>query len=201
MSARCIKRKKPKMEIDFENLKLVEPSFELWKGFVEAIREHRLCKVEDFAYPKVRSMREFKNYLRRLDDFRNERNIPKGFVPVSAFWLTDGTQYLGSGDVRHYLNESLETFGGHIGYSIRPQAWGRGLGTIQLALLLGEARKLGIPIVRITCFDNNIASARVIEKNGAVLIGKVNNKIKGRNRLTRIYEIDLVNNDNCGIIV
>lgn len=188
------------MEINYENLRLVHPDYDLWQGFVEAIREHRLLKVEDFGYPKVKSAREFKIYLKRLDDFRNERNVPNGFVPVSAFWLTDGENYLGSGDVRHFLNESLLTFGGHIGYSIRPQLWGRGLGTIQLSLLLDEARKLDISVARITCFDDNIASARVIEKNGGVLIDKVFNKIKHKQRLTRVYEIDLEKNESCDII-
>jgi len=85
----------------------------------------------------------------------------------------------------------LKKFGGHIGYSIRPQAWGHGLGTIQLKMLLHEARKVGIQTARLTCFDDNVGSYRVMEKNGAVMVNKVLNRVYGRNRLTRIYEIDL----------
>jgi len=42
-----------------------------------------------------------------------------------------------------------------------------------LRLLLKKAQKLGIERVLVTCNDNNIASARVIEKNGGKLAGKV----------------------------
>ena len=59
---------------------------------------------------------------------------------------------------------------GHIGFGVVP--WKRGLGyaTRALALLLPEARARGLGFVELTTEPENIASQRVIEKNGGVLV-------------------------------
>ncbi|HEV8688733.1 MAG TPA: GNAT family N-acetyltransferase [Ideonella sp.] len=58
---------------------------------------------------------------------------------------------------------------GHIGYAVVPWRQGRGHATRALALLLPEARAVGLPFVEITTDPENIASQRVIEANGGVL--------------------------------
>jgi len=174
-----------------KNLHLVEPCQMYIDSYRAAIAEYRRHDVADFVYPKVSTRRDAAKFLRELEGARRGIGIKSGFVPSSAFWLVDGRHYLGSGDVRHFLNDSLRTFGGNIGYSIRPAAWRQGLGTAQLAMLLTEAAKLHIAKPIITCFDGNIASIKVIEANGGVLVKKVNVQTRGANRLTRIYEIDL----------
>ncbi|HZF68999.1 MAG TPA: GNAT family N-acetyltransferase [Gemmatirosa sp.] len=59
---------------------------------------------------------------------------------------------------------------GHIGYSVVP--WKRRLGyaTRALALLLPEVRQEGLPYVELTTDLDNVASRRVIEANGGVLV-------------------------------
>ena len=61
---------------------------------------------------------------------------------------------------------------GHIGYSVVP--WKRRLGyaTAALAAMLDHARAEGLPFVEITTDPDNVASQRVIEKNGGVLFEK-----------------------------
>ena len=179
------------LDINMNALKLVKPCQTYRESFIAAIAEYRRHKVIDFGYPEVEMDADFFYFLRRCEERREGKNLPRGYVPDSAFWLTDGVHYLGSGNVRHFLNQELKGYGGHIGYSIRPAAWGRGLGTVQLRLLLTEAKKVGITTARLTCFDDNIGSYRVMEKNGAVLINKVENRVNGRLRLTRVYEIAL----------
>ncbi|MCL2620669.1 MAG: GNAT family N-acetyltransferase, partial [Defluviitaleaceae bacterium] len=178
------------IKINFQNLHLVLPCWEYLESYRQGILEYMAYRVEDFAYPKITTNRDAKTYFKRLERFRKGK-VPEGFVPSSSFWLVDGTNYLGSGDVRHHLNESLCRLGGHIGYSIRPSAWKQGLGTIQLSLLLDEAEKLAITRPTITCFDDNIASIKVIEKNGGIRVNMITNRVRGEKRLTRIYEIDL----------
>lgn len=178
------------LDIDFNNLHLVEPCMEYMDSFREALLEYMAHRVEEFAYPKLSNSRDAKAYLRRIKNFRKGK-VPQGFVPSSAFWLVDGRHYLGSGDVRHCLNDALKRLGGHVGYSIRPSAWHKGLGNIQLALLLEQARLLNIERAVITCYDSNSASAKVIEKNGGILVNKVVNRVQGVKKLTRIYEVEL----------
>ena len=59
---------------------------------------------------------------------------------------------------------------GHIGYSVVPWKRQRGYATRALAQLLPEARAEGLRYVEITTGPDNVASQRVIEANGGVLI-------------------------------
>jgi len=179
-----------KIEFDRKNLHLVPPCAAYMHSYRAAIHEYMKWAVEDFAYPKLKTRRDVAGFLRTAEENRRGINVRSDLVPSSAFWLVDGRHYLGSGDVRHFLTDKLRVYGGNIGYSIRPAVWQQGLGTIQLALLLDEARKLHIQKPIITCFDANIGSAKVIERNGGVLQRKVVNTIRGMERLTRIYEIE-----------
>jgi predicted acetyltransferase len=90
-------------------------------------------------------------------------------VHATHWWIVEDDSYLGAIDLRHYLNALLLDAGGHIGYSIRPSFRRRGLATWALGAVLPEARVLGLRRVLVTCGDDNIGSARSIERNGGVL--------------------------------
>lgn len=59
---------------------------------------------------------------------------------------------------------------GHIGYAVAAWKQGRGYATRALGLLLPDARALGLPYVELTTDPDNVASQRVIEANGGVLV-------------------------------
>lgn len=59
---------------------------------------------------------------------------------------------------------------GHIGYTVVPWKQRRGIATRALALMLQEARTVGLPFVHITTDPDNIASQRVIAANGGELV-------------------------------
>ena len=59
---------------------------------------------------------------------------------------------------------------GHIGYAVASWKQGRGYATRALALILPEARAVGLPYVDLTTDPANVASQRVIEANGGVLV-------------------------------
>jgi len=122
---------------------------------------------------------EFKNlqksysaFLRQRKRFASEETVPKGYVPDTLYFLMDegGDKILGRVSIRHRLNDHLlNNPGGHIGYAIAPSERRRGYATQQLRLALEICRKMGISPVLITCHKDNIASAKVIRKNGGVL--------------------------------
>ncbi|MEU3349773.1 GNAT family N-acetyltransferase [Streptomyces sp. NPDC006700] len=93
----------------------------------------------------------------------------EGRVHATHWWIVEDDTYLGAIDLRHYLNAFLLDVGGHIGYSVRPSFRRRGLATWALGAVLPEARALGLDRVLVTCDDDNIGSARGIERNGGVL--------------------------------
>lgn len=55
---------------------------------------------------------------------------------------------------------------GHVGYTILPEHAGRGYASAALAAVLAEVRTFGLPFLKITCDTRNLASRRIIEKNG-----------------------------------
>lgn len=59
---------------------------------------------------------------------------------------------------------------GHIGYAVVPWKQGRGVATRALALMLEIARGRGMGTVEITTDPDNLASQRVIERNGGRLV-------------------------------
>lgn len=76
---------------------------------------------------------------------------------------------VGMTNLRHHLNDYLLTYGGHIGYSVRPSERQNGYATQMLRLTLEQARARGIGKVRICCDHYNVASAKTIRANGGVL--------------------------------
>ena len=75
----------------------------------------------------------------------------------------------------------------HIGYGVRYSEWNKGYGTRMLALALERAKALGLSRVLITCNDDNLASARVMEKNGFTLEDTIPVTRDGETILTRRY--------------
>jgi predicted acetyltransferase len=61
---------------------------------------------------------------------------------------------------------------GHIGFSVVPWKRRKGYATRALELLLPEARQEGLEYVELTCDVENMASQRVIERNGGQLLGR-----------------------------
>ena len=95
--------------------------------------------------------------------------LPPGHVRMTTYWGLEGGQIIGSIRLRYELTPALRQLGGNIGYDVRPSLRGQGYGTRMLALMLGRAREAGLDRVLLTCDIDNVASARVIEKNGGVL--------------------------------
>ncbi len=63
---------------------------------------------------------------------------------------------------------------GHIGYSVVPWKRRRGYATRALGMFLSEVREEGLNYVELTVDVGNIASQRVIEANGGVLVETFN---------------------------
>jgi predicted acetyltransferase len=80
--------------------------------------------------------------------------------------MDEGGEYVGRIQLRHELNELLWSWGGHIGYAVRPSARRRGHASAALLDMLEVCREHGIDPVLVTCDVDNDASRRVIERAG-----------------------------------
>ncbi len=118
----------------------------------------------------VQSLAGFSQWLDRLTlQSDATTTLEAGNVHCTYRWIIEGDDVLGGIALRRELTEHLMREGGHIGYGIRPSARRRGMASWALGQMLEEARTLGIENVLIVCADENIASARTIERCGGVL--------------------------------
>ena len=108
-------------------------------------------------------------------------------VHATYWWIVEDDTYLGAINLRHRLNETLLHAGGHIGYGLRPSARGRHLAFWAVGEVLPVARAKGLDRVLVTCHDDNLASARTIERSGGIL----ENVAETEYGLTRRYWIAL----------
>jgi predicted acetyltransferase len=111
----------------------------------------------------------FDEYLAHIVRLQRGEGVPPGLVPwTDLYGVVDGV-VVGRVSVRHRLTEPLERFGGHIGYGVRPAFRRRGYATALLHAGLAVAHDLGIDPALVTCDDDNLGSATVIERCGGVL--------------------------------
>ncbi len=103
-----------------------------------------------------------------LGCFKDDYAAKRGFVPASTFFTVrkSDNKIVGMVNIRHYLNDFLKKFGGHIGYDIRPTERRKGYAKIQLYLALIECNKLGIDKAMLECVDTNIGSDKTIQALG-----------------------------------
>ena len=160
------KRRRHESEVALITL---SPEFEI--AFKELAREQVASGVEGYQFALSLIDKEgFDAYLKLLEEDEKGINLPDGIVPASTFFLIrhDG-RMIGRSDLRHRLTDSLRRVGGHIGYDVRASERGQGYGTLILKLTLDKARDRGFQRVLLTCDADNVASSRIIEKNGGVL--------------------------------
>lgn len=149
---------------------LVIPSLEHKDAYSEVIAEW--IEAEEHIYPGAIRPRgtDYRSLLELLESYRNGETCPSNLVPSDTFFLANEyNKILGAISIRHYLNEQLLKFGGHIGYGIRPSERRKGYATVMLKMALEKCRKIGINHILITCDKDNIASAKTIIANKGIL--------------------------------
>ena len=175
-------------------IRLELPHTRFMDTYLETVEEFRQAGSDNpstdhylkFTPEELRA--SFQSFVQKKID--NHNNIQKeGWVQCTEFWIIDDSEgYCGRISLRHRLDENLFRYGGHIGYDIRPSRRGMSIATQALGLCLKEAKKIGIDKVLLTCDDDNLASIRVIEKNGGVLQDRI---LNAPGLITRRYWVSL----------
>ena len=140
------------------------------EGALEFLAENRLDSTyAPFLGFTVKALeKRFAAFVTALTGLADESTSAARYVD-RVMWLVNGDEYIGQASIRPELSTKyLMTYGGHIGYSIRPSRRRRGYGTQILALSLEESRRMGLRRVLVTCNSDNAASKRIIESNGGL---------------------------------
>jgi predicted acetyltransferase len=158
---------------------LARPDLRLHASWAEAMAEHHpeslhvngaglwlLPEAEQWDLTEAGCRRLVERLLHEAD----RPDDDDALVPCEFYWVTDGPdeQVVGFLALRTRLNDWLFNEGGHIGYSVRPTRRREGHASRALALAVRRAAELGIERVLVTCDEDNVPSARTIERNGGV---------------------------------
>ena len=154
------------------NVRLIKLTKEYYNQLAEMIDEWKLDQEVNHTNHSPWAI--FKNDYHDFDYYLENLELkePKdGKVPDSVFFLLDVDRniLLGAVNIRHYLNDYLVKYAGHIGDGIRPSERRKGYATEMIRLSLIECKKLGIIKVLMVCDKSNIASRKSIIKNGGIL--------------------------------
>ena len=151
-----------------EGLRLVPPSEELLEE-VRAYREDFLAADSsmDGAGP-LRRYEDPRDWLEAVRRYEDPATVPEGKVPATELLCLRDGRLLGMLQIRHCLNDYLQRYAGHIGYSVRPSARRQGVAAWMLGAALPICRQLGLSRVMIACEPWNEGSRRTILANGGV---------------------------------
>ena len=151
-------------------MKLTAPSMEYDKQIQEYRREFLEYGGSMDGCGSLRRFDKTEDWLEQVELCKQEETTPPDFVPVTQYIYVreSDMKIVGVIQIRHYFNDYLEKYAGHIGYSVCPSERRKGYATQMLRLILPECKKLGIERVLICCIQGNEGSRRTILNNGGV---------------------------------
>lgn len=94
-------------------------------------------------------------------------------TPTTVWLMYADSIPVGYIGIRTEIDENWKRWSGNLYYTLRQSARGKGFGTKMLALALDKCREAGMTEVFANASAGNTASARVIEKNGGILLEEV----------------------------
>ncbi|WP_298863170.1 GNAT family N-acetyltransferase [Microbacterium sp.] len=172
---------------------LAAPSLDLFDSWAATVAEFGAVHIDGAGLELgvVPGRAACEEFVAKAEKYgRPGTELPEGHVPCDYFWITDSGEVVGFIAFRRELNDWLRSFGGHIGYSVRPSRRREGIARAALDLVLDRARAQGYDRVMLTCDDDNTGSYRTIEGSGGVLADTVDASDAGHARL-RQYWIEL----------
>jgi len=169
---------------------LTAPSLDLFDSWADAVAEFGEVHIDGAGLdPGVAPDRvACEAFVAKAELYgRRGAQLPEGHVPCDYFWITDGSEVVGFIAFRRELNDWLRSYGGHIGYSVRPSRRRQGIARTALDLVLDRAREQGYDRVMLTCDDDNTGSYRTIEGAGGVLQATIDAAEAGRGRMRQYW--------------
>ena len=150
------------------SMKMIEPTAEYCQQIQAYRKEFLDCGDSMDGTGGLRRIEDPAKWIELSCLYKNPDSVPEGLVPATQYMFVreEDNKIVGMLQIRHYLNDYLEKYGGHIGYSVVPSERRKGYASQMLKLALPKCRELGMDKVLITCIDNNMGSRKTILANG-----------------------------------
>lgn len=152
-----------------ENLILIKPDIS-HKDQIESFKKEMLDSNSSIDGAGGLYRMDTKHWLKVNKDCENRQTVIDGWVECEQFVYLrkEDLKIVGMIQFRHYFNEFLEKYGGHIGYSVVPSERLKGYAKNMLSECKKVCKSYGLEKILITCEINNIASKKVILANNGV---------------------------------
>ena len=150
-------------------MKLIKPTLEYEKEFFDLLQEFDNENLSMFWNKDGKAIDDIPTYIKNTQAYEKWEKLKFFWGKAYTFWLLDSDHLIGMINLREKAEWKHLQRWGHIWYAIRRSERGKWYGKKILALILIEAKEIGLSKVLITCNRDNISSAKVIEANGGVL--------------------------------
>jgi predicted acetyltransferase len=175
-------------EAQLAQISLEPPSEKYLESFFQAMAE-----FEGEGNPQISetmTREQFPAYVQKLHDQSVGKNLKEGHMPSKEYWIIDAEGYAGRIILGLTFTPDPDRLGNHVGYAVRPSKRRKGYATKALQCLLDEARKLKIYKLMPICDPSNLASRKVIERSGGVLLDRLPNDMALHTGLRFIIDLD-----------
>ena len=119
------------------------------------------------------SIEQFKEYI-KSEINRKYNEITYDDTPTITYIMYVNDIPVGYICLRTKIDENWKKWSGNIYYKIRSSERRKGYATKMLELLLNKCREMNYKEVYINSSEGNIASSKVIEKNGGIFLEEIN---------------------------
>jgi predicted acetyltransferase len=125
---------------------------------------HEEMLADGFSFGFQQPGESWADHVERIERERRGIDLGDDRVPATFLLAFVSGELVGRTSIRHELNDFLLREGGHVGYGVLAPYRRRGYATEILRQSLILCRAVGIDAVLVTCDDDNVGSAAVIER-------------------------------------
>lgn len=153
-----------------KTMKLIEPTIE-FANQIAAYRAEFLAAGDSMdGTGALRRFESPSDWIDHVNAGKNPATIEPEKVPATQYLYVreSDKKIVGMIQIRHYMNDYLEKYAGHIGYSVVPCERRKGYATQMLHDSLPKCIEIGIEKALVCCYTENEGSRKTILHNGGV---------------------------------